>query len=141
MPAAGQTREPTPVQTIVASSTVAASSTFLQHLQLPQDLQLLLREVRYSRRFRIHQVCSQLQKLLSNPLGASAGTAQPGTTGQESGAQGASQQSGGQESQACCPGSTSRIREYDTVYCRCNTPASGNRWRSLLLHAAKEERY
>ena len=103
MPAAGQTREPTPVQTIVASSTAAASSTIAASStsagssttasgssvppQVPDSPGL--------------QPTAEVIQQSSG--GSSAGTAQPGTTGQESGSQGASQQSGGQESQASAP--------------------------------------
>jgi hypothetical protein len=102
MPAAGQTREPTPVQTIVASSTVAASSTIAASSTSAGP------STTASGGSVLPQVpdSSGLQptaEVTQQSSGGSAGTAQPVITGQESTAQGASQQSGGQESQATTP--------------------------------------
>ncbi len=142
MPAAGQTREPTPVQTIVASSTVAAS---------PHIFHCSIFNFR-----RIFNYCfgrfgtptgSGFTRSAANCRSYSAilwglfcrhCTARNHRTGKRcSGCEPTIRRTGKPNR---CPGSTSRIREYDTVYCRCNTPAPGNRWRSLLLHTAKEER-
>ena len=97
MPAAGQTREPTPVQTIVASSTVAASSTSAGSSTTASGGSVLPQVPDSSGLQPTAEVTQQ------SSGGSSAGTAQPGTTGQVSGAQGESQQSGGQENQTAAP--------------------------------------
>ena len=107
MPAAGQTREPTPVQTIVASSTVAASSTAAASSTIAASSTSagssttsggsVLPQVPDSSGLQPTAEVTQ-----QSSVGVS-GTAQAGTAGQESGAQGASQQSVGQENQTAAP--------------------------------------
>jgi len=102
MPAAGQTREPTPVQTIVASSTAAASSTIAASSTTAGSSTTasggsVLPQVPDSPGLQPTAEVTQ-----QSSVGVS-GTAQAGTAGQESGAQGASQQSVGQENQTAAP--------------------------------------
>jgi hypothetical protein len=100
LPAAGQTREPTPVQTIAVSSTVIASSTVAASSTSSGSSTSggsVLPQVPDSPGQQPTAEGTQQSS------GGSAGNAHSGTTGQESGAQGASQQSAGQENQTAAP--------------------------------------
>lgn len=102
LPASGQTREPTPVQTIVVSSTVVASSagevsSSSTGSSTTASGGSVLPQVPDSSGQQPTVGVTQQSSL------SSVGNAQSGTAGQEVGAQGASQQSGGQESQATAP--------------------------------------
>jgi hypothetical protein len=101
MPAAGQTRVPTPVQTIVVSSNVAASSTAAASSSSAGS------STTSSGDSALPQVpdTSGQQPIAEGTQqysGGAASAAQSGT-GQEVSAQGASQQSGGQENQTAPP--------------------------------------
>jgi hypothetical protein len=102
LPAAGQTREPTPVQTFVASSTIAASSTGAGSVPsggsstaAPEGS--ILPQVPDS---AVQQPTAQVTHQSS---GDSASPAQTGNPGQGDGAQAAGQPSGTQESGAAAP--------------------------------------
>ena len=114
LPATGQTREPTPVQTVAVSSTVTASST-IAGSSTSSGSTSAGSSTTDSGGSVLPQVpdSSGLQptaEVTKQPSGVSGGNVQASTTG-EGVPTGASQQSGGQESQGAAP---------DTL------PASGN---------------
>lgn len=111
LPAAGQTREPTPAQTLVASSTVAASSTSAGSLPsggtsgaAPEGS--TLPQVPDS---AVQQPTAQVTQQSS---GDSASPAQTGTPGQGDGTQAAGQPSGTEESGAGAQGTTGNMTLY-----------------------------
>jgi len=111
LPAAGQTREPTPVQTVVASSTVAASSTGAGSVPsggsstaapegstLPQVPATVVQQ--------------PTTEGTQQPSGDTASPVQTGTPGQGDGTPAAVQPSGTQESEAAAQGTTGNMTLY-----------------------------